>query len=84
MSELQGGGLLFCFLVTSFVHFFFLFLEIPLPFLLATDGALQMALLPIFLSPPSSLLPPNSFLGGFRFLLTYIPKFFPFPPPQSP
>jgi hypothetical protein len=47
---------------------FFFSWKFPFPFLLATDGALQMALLPIILSPPFSFFPPYSFLGGFRFL----------------
>lgn len=57
MSGLQGGDLLFCFFFffcSEFCSFFFSF-EIPPPFLLATDGALQMASLPIFLTPPFSL-----------------------------
>jgi hypothetical protein len=50
---------------------FFSFLEIPHPFLLATDGALQMTLFAFFLTPPFSLSSPF-FSRWLPVLLTYI------------
>lgn len=48
------------------------FLEIPPPFLLATDGALQMAFCLFFLPHPSSSLTPSSSSRWPPVFLTYI------------
>jgi hypothetical protein len=72
-KRVTGGGLLFCVFYVYELRSFS-FLEIPPPFLLATDGALQMAFLPIPSYPtlPSPL--PTTSLSpvGFPARLTYI------------
>lgn len=81
----RGRLAILCFFVHELRSFSFL--EIPPPFLLATDGALQMALLPIssyptFPSPLPTIFFFSRWLSGSSDVHTK--SFFPVPPLQLP